>query len=365
MNRLSLLLIKACKKLSINKLVYKLTDFFVSNRKTQLRSSDSRKELCSYYEPKETEIFQHNSIHKADYDLQIVVPVYNVEKYLEKCIESVLNQKTKYKYCVYIINDGSTDNSEKILDKYINIGNVYIINQRNAGLAAARNTGIKDIYANYLMFIDSDDYITENSVESLLNIAYSNNADIVEGSFVSFNDKKEIKNIRRTEKICEQELSGFAWGKIFRSALFNDFVFPSGYIYEDTMLYFMIYPKANIIYTVSDIVYRHLVNSNGLAMSSVGNKKSIDSYWLTEILNDKRAMLNYPNDKAYLIKLKKQFLINYSRTCLLPIAVQKNIFVLENDILRKGFDLCDIDDAFLVYIYNGKYYKYSNYAKWN
>ena len=96
----------------------------------------------------------------------IIVPVYNVEKYIKKCINSILNQTYK-NYEIIIINDGSTDKSKKILESYKNIDNIKIINQTNKGLSVARNIGIKNASGDYLLFVDSDDYIDNDLLENL------------------------------------------------------------------------------------------------------------------------------------------------------------------------------------------------------
>lgn len=364
MSKYYYLFIKLCKKFKINKFICKLTNFFVSEDKIEKNVDNARKDLCEYYPYRNASVVNKNKFHKVKYDLQIIVPVYNVEQYVEKCLDSILSQKTKYTYCVYIINDGSTDNSSNIINKYGDIENVRIINQENGGLAAARNTGLKDIYAKYIMFVDSDDYISSNCVDVMLKCAYENDADIVETSYVSLKGDRKIEYIKNTGCIEEKDLFGFAWGKVYKSDLFKELIFPNSYLYEDTMLYFMVFEKSKKIYSLSDITYVHTVNSGGIAMSSIGNKKSIDTYWITEILHNERTTLRYINDDKYVNKLKKQFIQNYSRTSLLPLNIQKDIFILEQDILKKTFDIQQLNDVFLEYIYNGQFDKYSHYAKW-
>ena len=94
------------------------------------------------------------------YKFSIIVPVYNVENYVDKCIKSILNQTYK-NYEVIIINDGSTDNSLNIINKYKNNKKIKIITQKNKGLSNARNNGMKMATGDYLLFIDSDDYIED------------------------------------------------------------------------------------------------------------------------------------------------------------------------------------------------------------
>ena len=121
-------------------------------------------------------------------DVSIIIPVYNVEKYIEQCLETVINQKTKYSYEIICINDGSSDGTSKILEKYKD--NLKIINAINNGPGAARNLGIKNSIGKYLMFVDGDDYVAENFVEKMINTLEKEEADVAICNFCRFTDKK-------------------------------------------------------------------------------------------------------------------------------------------------------------------------------
>ena len=99
---------------------------------------------------------QQNTIRK-EYDLMIIVPVYNVENYLRECLDSILSQKTQYSFCVVAVEDGSTDGSAAILKEYESHDHVRVIYQENKGLSGARNTAMKEIVGDYVYFLDSDD----------------------------------------------------------------------------------------------------------------------------------------------------------------------------------------------------------------
>ena len=120
-----------------------------------------------------------NPTIRDDIDLSVVIPVYNYADMLDKNIKSILNQKTKYKYEVIFVDDGSTDGATDILKKYQDNPKVKLIFQKNAGIGAARNTGINNADGKYLMFIDCDDEVHDNIVELFLTKAYSNDYDIV------------------------------------------------------------------------------------------------------------------------------------------------------------------------------------------
>ena len=365
MNKYTNLLIKFCKKIKINKIIYFISNFFCSNSsENNINYLECRKEVNDYYNFKKTDVISDNNINDFIYDLQIIVPVYNVEKYIKKCLDSIICQKTNYSFCVYVINDGSNDNSAEIIEDYEKYSNFFIINQKNNGLAGARNVGLKNIYAKYIMFVDSDDYLSDNCVENLLSTAFNKDADIVEGSYISFNNKRKIVYEKKDKKLYENQLSGFAWGKVYKSELFSNLIFPEGYIYEDTMLYFMLFPLAENIYSISNIVYYHLINENGIAYSTIGNKKSIDSYWLTELFTNLRKELNYVNDEVYQEKILKQILMNYERTKYLPTNIKKDIFYLECEIIDK-LNIMNSNIKLYEYMKNRNYNKYSHYVKWN
>lgn len=125
-------------------------------------------------------------------DISIIVPVYNVEKYLRRCIESILSQTLK-NYEVILINDGSSDSSGKICDEYVaKYDNFKVIHKKNAGLGYARNSGLEIACGKYIMFIDSDDYIKQNMIEEMYNGVINNNADTCIGGYCRIKNNNEI-----------------------------------------------------------------------------------------------------------------------------------------------------------------------------
>lgn len=94
-----------------------------------------------------------------EWDLEVIIPAYNVEKYIQQCLDSVISQKTNFRFHVTCINDGSTDNTGLLLRKYENAENVTIIHQENKGFSGARNVGLRKANGKYIMFVDSDDFI--------------------------------------------------------------------------------------------------------------------------------------------------------------------------------------------------------------
>lgn len=127
-----------------------------------------------------------------DYLVSVIIPVYNVEKYLHRCVDSVINQNYK-NLEIILVDDGSPDNSSKICDEYKKIDNrIVVIHKNNGGLASARNSGMRVAKGDYILFVDSDDWINENTVEELLLIAIKNDVDFVRFTPVTASHPQKI-----------------------------------------------------------------------------------------------------------------------------------------------------------------------------
>lgn len=189
--------------------------------------------------------------------VSIIVPVYNVEKHLEKCIESIRNQ-TYANQEIILINDGSPDNSPRICDKYAGIDDrIKVIHKENGGISDARNVGIDAATGDYLVFLDSDDYIEKNMVEKAIDSIQATDADIaIWGYYADFVDKEEkLKNsvlwIQQAGLYSRSEMKdypidykfinnlGYAWNKMYRTQLVKEkgFKFAKGISLVEDMLF--------------------------------------------------------------------------------------------------------------------------------
>ena len=201
--------------------------------------------------------------------ISVIIPVYNVEKYLRDCLDSVVNQTIK-DIEIICINDGSTDNSLDILKEYASKDERFvIINQQNSGPSVSRNKGVDLSKGDYIAFVDSDDYlINSDYFEKLYDACERNNADIAVASIIRGNEKKS-KYILKIEKeevetdyvkklnLCALPDLNHVWNKLYKrkSLLDSGVEFPEGMIYEDVCvthkyLYYM--PK---LVSVPDVVY--------------------------------------------------------------------------------------------------------------
>lgn len=285
-----------------------------------------------------TSVLCENEQVSQNYDLQIIVPVYNVERYIARCLDSVFSQQTKYSYLLVVINDGSPDHSGDIIARYAHHPNLKVITQENRGFSGARNRGLEQLYARYVMFLDSDDQLCPGAIESLLSTAYRTGADIVQGGFERVLEDHVHSRVQSVanDTASAFDMKGFPWGKVYKADLFRRVHFPTGYWYEDTLMAMILYPMAKHFATVDDYVYGYTINPTGITATSKGKAKSIDSYYITRsLLKDATTLGLQTWTDFQLNHFFSQLFINYLRTFPLGSAVRKAIFVLSCELARQ------------------------------
>lgn len=202
----------------------------------------------------------------------IIIPVYNTEKYLEKCLESIVNQ-TFNDYEAIVVNDGTTDNSEKIIDEFCSkYPNIKKINKTNGGLSDARNYGIKEATGEYLLFLDSDDYFDIKLLEKINIVLEQKKYDLVKfGYDLVYDEKQELKqeNLEEKEytnedffiqKVLNKISFEVAWAYAYKKSFWDkyNFEYPKGYYHEDLALTPKIILKARNIYNLNYIGYHYV-----------------------------------------------------------------------------------------------------------
>lgn len=274
------------------------------------------------------------------YDLQIIIPVYNSEKYIKACLESVLSQTSEYKILVTIVNDGSTDSSgEIILDMISKIKNdkicVKLINQENMGYSGARNAALQNIEGKYVMFVDSDDILPENTITKMLDAVQNNDVDILQGNWYTFQAEGKEKINTLMEK--QTYISGYPWGKLYKYSVLAHFQFPEGYWFEDTPISFILAAMPLKIVTISDIIYGYRLNPQGITATASLNKKSIDSYWVTELCLQEFPKFKVTYDQRAYEYLLKQTLMNAGRINKQTKEIREAEFVLTSQLIERYF----------------------------
>lgn len=217
--------------------------------------------------------------------ITVIVPVYNVENYLNKCLDSIITQTYK-NIEIIVVNDGSTDNSGEICQEYAQKDNrIVYIEQGNAGLSAARNTGLDNMSGDCVTFVDSDDWIEQDYLETLYKKIVEYQADIAVGNYYSFNEsegmfyfhilgdsyyEKVYDNVSIFENLYDsQEMKSFAlisaWGKLYKAGLFEQLRFDIGKLGEDGYLNQKIYLLAEKIVYIHKGIYSYRIRNNSLS----------------------------------------------------------------------------------------------------
>lgn len=233
--------------------------------------------------------------------VSVIVPIYNVEPWIRKCLDSLLHQTLK-QIEVICIDDGSTDDSGRIADEYGRADPRFrVVHTENRGLSAARNRGIDEARAEYLMFVDSDDWVDEQFCEIPYKAVDENNADMV--LFLHCEVKGDsYKKINRNARIgilgheIAIDTGGLAvWRKLFSKKLFADIRFPEGQVYEDVSTTHKLIYHAVRIFGCRDFLYFHRVREN-----SISQQKSNDEVLLrmSKTRTEELIQLGYPIEKA-------------------------------------------------------------------
>lgn len=210
--------------------------------------------------------------------VSIIIPVYNSEKFLQKCLDSIVNQ-TLQEIEIICINDGSQDNSRKILQDYKDKDSrITIIDQENGGLSAARNSGLKIVKGEYIGFVDSDDWVAVDFFEKLYNTAVKHNADIAitnvirvhrsqkQENYLIYDNETVTDDYLTKLKLCDIPDKCYVWNKIYKTEEFkkNNLKFTEGRMYEDLeftprMLYYL-----KKLVTAPDTYYYYLSRDNSI-----------------------------------------------------------------------------------------------------
>ena len=313
--------------------------------------------------------------------VSVIIPVYNVEKYLKKCLDSIINQTLK-DIEIICINDGSTDSSLDILNDYAKKDKRFkIFSQKNQGLGAARNAGLLLAKGDYIYFIDSDDYISTYCLEKLYNNALSNDSDLVINKIGRFTNEGEInyshpgfdlnqifdnvdfnKFIFNYKDIKPYVLnkSFSAWSKLYKKSFldeYSDFTFPVSIAYEDVLFHVKSLIRSSKISFLPEFVYYYRlsnknsithIESNALDIFEVinsveeflSNNKIIDEFkneFITFKITQITQYIIFSNSEEFfkLAKeelnktfLNKEIIIN-------SISIQKHKLIIESESLKE------------------------------
>lgn len=243
----------------------------------------------------------------------IILPIYKVEKYLPECIESVLSQSYK-DFEIILVDDGSPDNCPKMCDKYAEkYDNVKVIHQPNAGLACARNTGLKHASGEYIIFIDSDDYLSENNALEKIDKGLKESEDILIYGYKKYYESTSSFGVHANKftqpdtpmkpapflklQLQEDSYTGTAWAKVVKRRLLvdNDIQFKPGMISEDIDWYLQVLLAATSMVAINDVLYIYRMREGSIS-HDVKEKSIIDNLWILEYWPDRIKHSDAPKD---------------------------------------------------------------------
>lgn len=275
--------------------------------------------------------------------LSIIIPIYNVEKYLDKCLNSVLKQIEKDDE-VILVNDGSTDNSfnicKNIKEIYIE-NNIVLINKKNEGVAIARNTGLKKATGDYIFWIDSDDWLDNNCIKYIKDTIEQTKSDIILFDFYNVNKKninpcfifKEEKKLSKEKiliEVAQDSFRSLLWRTVVKRDIYEDIHFPEGVqMMEDFSVYHLLFHKAKTFYYIRKPLYYYRLVNNSLSQKK---KNSILIYDIS-LQREEFFRKNYPK-----IEEKYRLVPVLSASCLglNSSVLNKNLYVKPQILIRKN-----------------------------
>lgn len=273
--------------------------------------------------------------------ISIIIPVYNVEKYLEKCIQSI-TQQTYTNLEIILIDDGSSDSSGRICDEFAkNDSRIKVIHKTNEGVSKARNVGIDNATGQYIVFVDSDDYVAKNYISVLYEDLIENNADIsICGTCDCFNGEIVRYSIPYIQKVNSQEALRLlldekiffcvVWAKLYKKELFEKYRFnEKTVIAEDLEIIYKIISDANYVFiNTNEKMYYYQIRKDSATTEEFNSdwEKEIDiSAQIIEFIEKK-----YPNILNYAIKRY----IRVNQTLLRKLILNNTSKAKEKELLN-------------------------------
>lgn len=276
--------------------------------------------------------------------ISVIIPVYMVEDYLDRCVESIVNQTYK-NLEIILVDDGSPDKCPTMCDKWAKEDRrIRVIHKQNGGLSSARNAGLDVCTGDYIMFVDSDDYCALNICEVLLDLLEKNKADVTVCKTQCFDEKHPVKSaeiysevlVYSARDVIEQiygtdvQYLMTAWGKLYKKELFENIRYPIGKLHEDEFIIAELLHKTSRFVYVKAKLYYYFQRSSSIT----GNISEKNIQDLCEAYINRHKFLNekYPQN----IKKNNQLLLTNLRSLYCLISNNKE---LKNEIFKtyKGY----------------------------
>lgn len=289
----------------------------------------------------------------------VVVPIYNVELYLDQCVESILNQSyTNLE--IILVDDGSTDNSASMCDAYcLREDRIKVIHKKNGGLSSARNRGIDVATGTYIIFVDSDDYLHPCMVEKMIKTAMLHDSSIVCCDYTSSNfpssEMNDVEILDNSLAICrlfdDSAFKCYAWNKIYKKDLFDTIRYPHGKLFEDIPVTYDLFKKTDKIVYLKNKLYYYRIREGSITKSkfTAGNRDLLEA--INYVIDDacsagiasSKLWLGYMS--YYLNYVKKGFAVgidiadDYSKIIKIVRKNYKSIISNNNISIKKRIQL--------------------------
>jgi len=269
-------------------------------------------------------------------EITVIVPVYNVEKYLRRCIESILHQ-TYNDIEIIMVNDGSTDKSGDICDQYqTKYKNITVFHKENGGLSSARNFGLERANSPYISFIDSDDWISKDMYEHMIKLMEKNNSDIVsikyamvgeENTNINLKEKNNLLVMSNLEALEFYMRLGISHSindysvctKLYKKSLFDDIRFPVGQYYEDVVTNFKLIKKVNKYIYSDKVCYFYFQDNSSITRNRFTNKDFDMEKIGTQLIDECTQINNCVLSQLALEKLARNYMSMLYKACKFDI----------------------------------------------
>ncbi|HGR3632195.1 TPA: glycosyltransferase family 2 protein [Streptococcus pneumoniae] len=268
--------------------------------------------------------------------VSVIIPVYNVEKYLRRCLDSVVNQTYK-DIEVILVNDGSPDNSKEICEEYVaKYSNIQLINQKNAGLGAARNTGLQYITGNAVTFVDSDDWLELDAIEYYVASMKKSDADIVVTQMIRKKEyfsnegtngttiKEEVLNqeqfAKKYFKIDGNNIEYYACAKLYKREIAREVKYPVGLFAEDVPAAFGYIIRSQKIFYSTKVTYNYFFNDNSLTAKFTDKDFDLEKIWALVVEEAKV----YGNEDYILYAKVNRYRIDFNLLCRIALSENKS-----------------------------------------
>lgn len=270
--------------------------------------------------------------------VSVIVPVYNAERHLGKCVESILNQTLK-EFELIIINDGSTDSSYELCKKYaVKDERIVLLDQKNSGVSVARNRGLDIAKGEYIYFIDADDYIEKNTLEILYNRAIASNSDIVVFGYKTISENsvyvEKVSDCEYTiqeflahygDFIISSSILGAIWNKIYKRETINDIRFIEGIKHHEDLFFVQdVLRKCKLVSMQGDLYYNY-INNDGSA-----SRRHIENLFEIFLESHKKSIQFLTEMNSYETNIKAQ------NTCFIKLTINAIIMIMKSDENRKA-----------------------------